>query len=181
MSALAAAEPRAPLRPTHAGVAALVSIAAGAICLLRVEASALGAVHAAAAVLLVWLAAIDLEFRVLPNRIVLPAAALVVLLTTAIEPSLAAEHALAGLGAGAFLLVAALLRPGGLGMGDVKLGLLLGAILGGSVLTALVLGFGAVAVVGVALVVRSGRKALTKQLPLAPFLALGAILVLVGG
>jgi leader peptidase (prepilin peptidase) / N-methyltransferase len=181
VSAAAAAGPRAPLRPTHAGAAALASIAVGAACLLRLEPSALGAVQAAAVGLLVWLAALDLEFRLLPNRIVLPAAGVVVVLTAILEPSLAAEHTLAALGAAAFLLVAALVRSGGLGMGDVKLGLLLGAILGASVLTALILGFGAVAIVGLCLVARSGRSALKRELPLGPFLALGAILALVGG
>jgi leader peptidase (prepilin peptidase) / N-methyltransferase len=129
----------------------------------------------------VWLAAIDLEFRLLPNRIVLPATAIVLGLVAALDSSLALEHAIAALGAGAFLLVAALFRPGALGMGDVKLGLLLGAILGASVLTALILGFGAVAIVGLGLLARSGRSALRRELPLGPFLALGAILVLVGG
>jgi prepilin signal peptidase PulO-like enzyme (type II secretory pathway) len=171
----------APLRPTRAGAAALASIGVGAACLLRLEPSALSVVHAAAAGLLVWLAAIDLEFRLIPNRIVLPATAAVLALTAVLEPSVAPERVLAALGAGAFLLLAALLRRGSLGMGDVKLALMLGAVLGGSVLTALMVGFGAVGLVGVVLVARSGRSALALKLPLAPFLALGAIVVLAAG
>jgi leader peptidase (prepilin peptidase)/N-methyltransferase len=181
MTAVAAAALRAPLRPTRAGAAALASVAAGAVCLLRLEPSALGVVQASAAALLVWLAAIDLEFRLLPNRIVLPAAGIVLGFVAVLDSSLALEHAVAALGAGAFLFVAAMFRRGALGMGDVKLGLLLGAILGGSVLTALMLGFGAVAIVGVGLVARSGSKALRQELPLGPFLALGAFLVLAAG
>lgn len=181
MTEVAAAALRAPLHPTRAGAAALASIAAGAVCLLRLEPSALGAVQASAAALLVWLAAIDLEFRLLPNRIVLPATAIVLVAVSALDSSLALEHAVAALGAGALLLVAALLRRGALGMGDVKLALLLGATLGGSVLTALMLGFGAAAVAGIVLVARSGREALKHELPLGPFLALGAILVLAAG
>jgi leader peptidase (prepilin peptidase) / N-methyltransferase len=179
VTAVAAAERRAPVRPTRAGAAALASVATGAVCLLFAEPSALAGVGAAAVALLVWLAAIDLEFRLIPNRVVLPATATVLGLVVAFEPALAAERVVAALGAGAFLLVAAALRSGGLGMGDVKLAVLLGAILGGSVVVALLVGFVAVAVVGVALVVRSGRSALKRQLPLAPFLALGAVVALI--
>ena len=48
--------------------------------------------------------------------------------STFVEPSL--EWPLAALGASAFLFVAALAYPRGMGMGDVKLALLLGALLG---------------------------------------------------
>ena len=181
MTAAAVVERRAPLRPSRPTTVALVSFAVATVCLVRLEPSALAVVQAAAAGLLVWLAAIDLEFRLVPNRIVLPATAAVLVATAAVEPSEAAGRALSGIGAAAFLLVAALLRPGDLGMGDVKLTLLLGAMLGSSVLTALLVGFGAVGVLGVIVLVRSGRSALKRHLPLVPFLALGAIVTIVAG
>jgi hypothetical protein len=53
-------------------------------------------------------------------------------------------------------------------MGDVKLGLLLGATLGASVLTALTVALAFAALVGVRLVARHGRSALRRQLPLGP-------------
>jgi leader peptidase (prepilin peptidase)/N-methyltransferase len=179
--AAAAVERRAPLRPTRAAAAALASVGIAAVCLVRLEPSAAAVLQAAAAGLLVWLAAIDLEFRLVPNRIVLPATAVVLLSTAAFDAALAAERLAGALAAGAFLLVAALLRPGGLGFGDVKLAALVGAVLGSSVLTALLVGFGTVAVVGLVLVARSGRSALRQQLPLVPFLALGAIVTIVAG
>jgi prepilin signal peptidase PulO-like enzyme (type II secretory pathway) len=181
VTAVTAVASRAPVRPTRALAPALASIAVGAACLLRLEPSGLALVQASVAGLLVWLAAIDLEFRVLPNRIILPATAAVLALTAVIEPSLALEHALAAVGAGAFLLVAALLRRGALGMGDVKLAILVGAMLGASVVTALIVGFGAVAIVGVGLIARSGRKGLKQEVPLGPYLALGAFVALVAG
>ena len=181
MSAAAAAVARTPLSPTKAGTAALASIGVTAVCLMRVEPSAAGVVQAMAVGLLVWLAAIDLEFRLVPNRIVLPASAAVLVATAAVEPALAAEHAIAAAGAGALLLFAAFLRPGALGLGDVKLTVLVGAIVGSSVLTALLIAFGAVGVVGLALVARSGRSALRAKLPLVPFLALGTVVALVVG
>ena len=86
------------------------------------------------------LSAIDVEERRIPNRIVLPAAAVMLALQIALEPGRALEWTAAALGAGALLLVLARLHPAGLGLGDVKLALLLGAALGGGVLAALALG-----------------------------------------
>ena len=90
---------------------------------------------------------------------------------------------LCALAAGVFLGAAATIRPGDLGMGDAKLALLLGALLGTEVLTALVIGFCLFAAVGLTLLVRDGRPALKRTLPLGPFLALGALamLLLAGG
>jgi leader peptidase (prepilin peptidase)/N-methyltransferase len=116
---------------------------------------------------------VDLRERRVPNRIVLPAAALVLALRTIGDPS--PEWAIAALAAAAFLLVPALIYPAGLGMGDVKLMLLLGAMLGRDVLTALVLGLSAAAIPSLVLLLR-GRRGTT--IPLAPFLALGGVVVL---
>src|SRR4051812_43347139 len=74
---------------------------------------------------LVTVSATDLEHHLIPNRIVLPAAAVVLAAQTAVKPS--PEWAIAALGASGFLLLAALAYPAGMGMGDVKLALLLGA------------------------------------------------------
>ncbi len=165
----------APIRPTRALTTAVLAAAAAAGTAAALGPSALNVVSAAVVGLLVWLAAIDLEFRLVPNRIVLPATAAVLLAAVVLAPDRALERLLAAIGAAAFLLLAALVRPGELGMGDVKLALLLGAALGAAVVTALMVGFGAVAVVGLALMLRSGRAALKARLPLVPFLALGAV------
>jgi leader peptidase (prepilin peptidase)/N-methyltransferase len=172
---------RAPLRPTRGAATAVVAAAAIAGCVAVLGTSALDVLSAGVVGLLIWLAAIDLEFRLVPNRIVLPATAVVLLVAAAIAPDQALERGLAAAGAGAFLLVAALIRPGDLGMGDVKLALLLGATLGAAVVTALVVGFGLVALIGLALALKSGRQALKGRLPLVPFLVLGAIVALVAG
>ena len=67
---------------------------------------------------------------------------------------------LASLGTFAALLVLALIRPGGLGMGDVKLGLLLGAGLGAQVVGAVAIGFAAIWPVAIWLLAppRHGRR-----------------------
>jgi prepilin signal peptidase PulO-like enzyme (type II secretory pathway) len=64
-------------------------------------------------------------------------------------------------------------------MGDVKLALLLGAALGPKVVPALTLGLFAVGVFAAGLVFVRGRSALKTDIPLGPFLAAGALLVLV--
>jgi leader peptidase (prepilin peptidase)/N-methyltransferase len=179
--AAVAPELRAPLRPAAMPAAATLAAGAAAAVLSRSEVSAWGAVAAATAGLLVWLAAIDLECRLIPNRIVVPAAAAVLAVAFTLDASRGVEHAVAAAGVGGSLLLAALLRPGALGMGDVKLGLLLGALLGADVLGALTIGFVLVAAVGLLVVAREGRTALKRQLPLAPFLAVGAIATLLVG
>jgi leader peptidase (prepilin peptidase) / N-methyltransferase len=130
-------------------------------------------------VVLVVLSAIDLKHRIVPNRIVLPAAAVVLVAQTALEPS--PEWALGALGASGFLFVAALAYPAGMGMGDVKLALLLGAMLGRLVGVGLMVGMLAALVPSVVLLARHGSSARKMGIPFAPFLALGAIVALFAG
>jgi leader peptidase (prepilin peptidase) / N-methyltransferase len=124
------------------------------------------------------LAAIDIERRVIPNRIVLPAFCLVLVLQLALFPDQAAEWIAASLAVGLVLLIAALIKPGGLGYGDVKLGLLLGAGLGENVVVCLVVGIFAMWPVAAYLYIRHGRAAGKIALPFGPFLALGAVVAL---
>jgi leader peptidase (prepilin peptidase)/N-methyltransferase len=124
------------------------------------------------------LAAIDIEERRIPNAIVLPAAAAMLALQVALAPDRALEWTLAALGAAGLLLVLALVNPAGLGMGDVKLALLLGAALGGGVVAALVVGSSLAALYGLIRLVRHGAAARRSTFPYAPFLAAGAAIVL---
>lgn len=124
------------------------------------------------------LAAIDIERQVLPNRIVLPSFAAVLAAQLALFPDQAVEWIAASLGVSLVLLVAALAKPGGLGFGDVKLGLLLGAGLGQNVVVGLVVAVFAIWPVAVYLYARHGRAAGTMALPFGPFLAVGAVVAL---
>ena len=128
---------------------------------------------------LVTVSAADLEHRIIPNRIVLPAAAVVLAAQTLVHPS--PEWAIAALGASGFLLAAALAYPAGMGMGDVKLALLLGAMLGRNVPVALFVGMAAALVPGIVLLARYGAKGRKMGVPLAPFLAIGSVVALVWG
>jgi leader peptidase (prepilin peptidase) / N-methyltransferase len=168
---------RIPFRyPLVELVTALLVVA----CVLRFGATADAVVAAAFCAVLVAVAAIDAEHRIVPNRIVLPAAAAFLAARLVLEPSL--EWPLGALAASGALLVVALAYPGGLGMGDVKLALLLGAALGTGVAVALMLGLLAALVPAVVLIIRKGQKAARKTaIPFAPFLALGAVVALFAG
>jgi len=128
---------------------------------------------------LVAITATDITHRIVPNRIVLPAAAVVLVAHTALSPS--PEWALGALGAAGFLLVAAIAYPAGMGMGDVKLALLLGAMLGRLVGVGLMLGMFAALVPSVVLFARHGAAARKMGIPFAPFLAFGAVVALFVG
>jgi leader peptidase (prepilin peptidase)/N-methyltransferase len=103
----------------------------------------------------------------------------VLVLMTASDPS--PEWAIAAVGASGFLLAAALAYPAGMGMGDVKLALLMGAALGRSVPLALLLGMFAALVPSVVLFARHGMRARKMAIPFAPFLALGSVVALFAG
>jgi prepilin signal peptidase PulO-like enzyme (type II secretory pathway) len=120
--------------------------------------------------------AADLEYRLIPNRVVLPASVVVLALMTASDGS--PEWALAALAAGGGLFVVAFVYPAGMGMGDVKLAFLMGAALGRSVLPALMLAMLLAVIPAVALLVRHGRAGRTMGIPFGPFLALASVVLL---
>jgi leader peptidase (prepilin peptidase) / N-methyltransferase len=130
---------------------------------------------------LVVLSAIDVERRILPDKIVLPTAAAVLAAQIALHPDRALEWVLGALGASLFLFVALLAYPKGMGMGDVKLCLLLGAMLGQAVVVALMVGMLAALVPAVVLLARHGAAARKMGIPFGPFLAFGAVAALFFG
>ena len=164
-----------PLYPAVEALTAALAVACVAAFGLTAEA----ALAFGFCAVLVTLTVIDLQHRIVPNRIVLPAAAIVLVAHTLIDPSPA--WVLGALGASGFLFAAALAYPKGLGMGDVKLALLLGAMLGAAVSVALFLGFVASLVPAVVLFARYGKAARKMAIPLVPFLALGSLVALFFG
>ena len=169
---------RTPIGPIYPAVE-LVTAALLVACLVTFGLSLRAAAAAVFCAALVVITATDLTHRIVPNRVVLPAAAIVFVLMTAAEPS--PEWAIAGLGAAAFLLLAALAYPGGMGMGDVKLALLMGVALGSTVAVALPLGMIAALVPAIVLLARHGSGARKMAIPFAPFLALGSLIALFAG
>lgn len=123
---------------------------------------------------------IDLDHHIIPNVIVMPAAVIGLVAMTAIEPDLWYDWLIAGIASAVFFFLVAIIRPGGMGMGDVKLAAMMGFYLGRAVLVALFLGFMLGAVVGVGLMM-AGHKGRKSRVPFGPFLAIGSIVALFFG
>jgi leader peptidase (prepilin peptidase) / N-methyltransferase len=165
-----------PRRGQLAAACGSVALAAG--CFARFGFTAHGCVGAILAVALVFLTAIDLDRRLLPDAIVLPTLAIVLILQIAFYPHQALEWVLAALAAALFFFVPFLIYPAGMGMGDVKLAALLGAALGKSVAAAIAVGLLAGGAFALLVIAREGLGARKKAIPFGPFLAFGGLVVL---
>ena len=171
---------RAPLRellPTGtlriAVVAASVALIVGSFAKWGFSGHALvGAVFCPT---LVLLAVIDLKHKLLPNAIVLPACLAVGLIVAVSSPRDFLAHLLAGLALGGFFFAFAAIFPGSLGMGDAKLGFLLGLALGAKTLGATLIAFAGLLVAALYILARRGASARKDSIPFGPFLALGGI------
>jgi leader peptidase (prepilin peptidase) / N-methyltransferase len=125
---------------------------------------------------------IDLELRLIPNKITLPAAVAAVVAGVILDVSFVPEQLIAGAAAGGFFLLAAILYPRGMGMGDVKLAGMLGLYLGRAVAPAIFIALIAGVLVGAIVIARVGARAGRKTaVPFGPFLALGGVVALFAG
>ena len=130
---------------------------------------------------LVLLSAIDLEQRIVPNRIVLPTTGVVLIGNLLVFSDRRVEFVVATLGAGLLLLLPVLVYPAGMGKGDVKLAMLLGAGLGAAVITAFVVCFLTAFIFAVGLLAVRGGAARKTGIPFVPFLAAGGLVALFVG
>jgi leader peptidase (prepilin peptidase)/N-methyltransferase len=132
--------------------------------------------------ILVPVALIDLDHRIIPNKITLPASVAAVAIGLILRPSAVPEQLIAGAAAGGFLLAFLLLYPRGMGMGDVKLAAVLGLFLGREVAVAILTAVLAGTLVGGFIMARSGVSEGRKTaVPFGPFLALGGVVALLAG
>jgi leader peptidase (prepilin peptidase)/N-methyltransferase len=152
-------------------IAAALLVAA---CVLAFGLTFYAAIAAFFCCVLVAISAIDIE-----HRIVLPSTLIVLAAQMVRDPSF--EWPLAAFLAALFLFIAAVIYPAGMGMGDVKLALLMGAALGKVVSVALIIGMVSAVVPGLYLLARHGRSARKMGVPFAPFLALGSVIALFAG
>lgn len=133
------------------------------------------------AVVLVPVVIIDLRHRLIPDILVLPATALALTAAILADPARWWVPVVGAAGAAGFLLLLWAIHPAGMGLGDVKLAALMGAVLGASVIPAFAIAFGAGAVLGLALLLRMGPRARKVAVPFGPFLAAGALAALWAG
>jgi len=170
-----------PISPRYPIVEATTAALAVAVVLTKHSAAqiVLGLVLVA---VLVPIALIDLDHRIIPNKITLPAAVVAVAVGIALDLRGVPEQLIAGAGAGGFLLAFALVYPRGMGIGDVKLAGLLGLFLGRSVAVALLCGVLLGTIVGAAVMARLGvEKGRKTAVPFGPFLAAGGLIALFAG
>jgi prepilin signal peptidase PulO-like enzyme (type II secretory pathway) len=177
-SELVARRPLSELLPTGGArvlvAATAVALIVGSFAKYGLHGDALlGAVFCPA---LVLLAAIDLKHKLLPNVIILPATLAIGLIVAASTPGDFLGHLAAGAALGGFFFAFAAFFPGSLGMGDAKLGFMLGLALGSKTLGATLIAFAGLLIAALSILATRGASARKDAIPFGPFLALGGIL-----
>lgn len=124
---------------------------------------------------------VDLDLRLIPNRILIAGAVIGTPMVLIADPGSAAERGISIAAGGGGMMLVALAYPRGMGMGDAKLAALMGLYLGRAVAPGLLIGFLAGAVVGIGLIARHGSAARKRAVPFGPFLALGGFAALLAG
>ncbi len=158
---------------------AVVALALAVVCAVVLDPASSAVVGALGCAVLVAVSVVDLESRRVPNRIIVPALVVALVVRTALDPS---PRWIGGAAVtGGALLVLAMVHPAGLGMGDVKLGAFLGAWLAWHGVLAIVLGTFAAFIPALGIIALRGRAARKVGLPFAPFLALGGVIALLAG
>jgi leader peptidase (prepilin peptidase)/N-methyltransferase len=163
----------------HPVPVALIASGFGALAFMTAPSGAKAVVAAFMAAVLVVLAATDLERRIIPNRIVLPATAIALLANVAIDTGRSPDFILAALAVGIVFMIPSLISPSLMGMGDVKLMVLLGACLSWGAVGAVMIAFLAMFPFALATLIRGGAAARKTSLPFGPFLALGGLVILI--
>lgn len=123
---------------------------------------------------LIVIAFIDLDTNLIPNKLTYPFAVIGILSAAFISPAILLQSSVWALAAAVFLFVTALIKPGSMGMGDVKMALLMGTFLRVSVAPAMFAAFVAGSVTGTFLIM-TGIKGRKDLIPFGPFLAFGSI------
>jgi leader peptidase (prepilin peptidase)/N-methyltransferase len=133
-------------------------------------------------VVLVPVALIDLEHRIIPNVILAPAVVAALAIGALTRSSYLPEQLIAGAAAASFLFIFALAYPRGMGMGDVKLAGVLGLFLGREVAVAILAALIVGVITGLCVMARVGVEEGRKtKIPFGPFLAIGAVVAIVAG
>ena len=126
--------------------------------------------------LLVPVTLIDLDHRIIPNRLMIIGAVLAPPLVLLVDPDLLVEHLIAGAAAGGFFLLAVLAYPRGMGVGDIKLAAVLGLFLGRAVGPAVFIALISGTLVGALIMARKGvAEGRKTAVPFGPFLAFGGV------
>ena len=120
----------------------------------------------------------DLRSRLVPDPPLVIALVVALGVCLLSDPAGVPVRLAAGTGAAGSLLAAALVRPEGMGLGDVKLAGVLGVYLGAGVIQAMIVAFSAGSLAGLGLIARHGWSARGRTIAFAPCLALGALVTM---
>jgi leader peptidase (prepilin peptidase)/N-methyltransferase len=131
---------------------------------------------------LVPIVLIDLDVRLIPDRLTLPGAVAALIILALVDRDSIVEALIAAVAAGGFLLVAVLVYPRGMGLGDVKLAAMMGLYLGRAVAPAMFVALLAGTLIGAVIIARVGvEKGRKTAIPFGPYLALGGVVALFAG
>jgi leader peptidase (prepilin peptidase) / N-methyltransferase len=172
---------RAAISPRYPLVEAVTALLAVAIVLVK------GAdrdvwLPLALLALLVPIALIDAERQIIPNRLTYPGCVAAIVIGALVDPGGLPEQLIAGGAAGLFLLLALIAYPAGMGMGDVKMALMLGLFLGRSVAVAMLGALLSGTLIGIGIMIRKGvAEGRKTKVPFGVFLALGGLLGILAG
>ena len=122
---------------------------------------------------------IDIDLRIIPNIIVLPFTLVGLAFNIYLDPARWWMPLAYSAGAFTFMLIIHLICPRGMGMGDVKLSLMVGAFLVKNVIAGLFLGFLAGAIFGIAVIIK--KRKMRQTIPFGPFISIGSIIALFCG
>ncbi|MDA0166452.1 prepilin peptidase [Solirubrobacter ginsenosidimutans] len=172
---------KAPISPKYPIVEAVTGLLCAA-CVLHFGADSDVWLPIVFVLLLVPITLIDLEYHIIPNVLSAIGAVAAIVLVLAFQSDELVEHLIAALGAGGFFLVAAIVYPAGMGMGDVKLAAVMGLFLGRAVVPAIFAALVAGTVLGAIIIARYGaQEGRKKGIPFGPWLALGSLVGLFAG
>jgi leader peptidase (prepilin peptidase)/N-methyltransferase len=173
---------KAAISPRYPLVEALTGVLYALVMWARWDDAAGIALGIVLVTVLIPIAIIDFEHRIIPNRITGPAAVVAILIGLLFDQDFVVEQLIAGAAAGGFFLLAAIAYPRGMGMGDVKLAGMMGLYLGRAVAPAIFVALISGTVVGAFVIARYGAKEGRKKgIPFGPWLALGSLVGVFAG
>ncbi len=171
-----------PIAKRYPLVEATTAVLFGAVALVHVHDTPRLVLGIVLVAFLVPIALIDLDHKLIPNRLTAPAAVLAIVLGTALDPGGEVERLIAGLAAATALALPSLLHPSGMGMGDAKLVGVMGLFLGQAIVPAFFIAFVAGTALGIAVILRKGMsEGRRTKIPFGPFLALGGVVGVLAG
>lgn len=171
-----------PIAKRYPVVEALTAALFGAVAVVHLDDTPRLVLGIVLVAFLVPIALIDLDHKLILNRLTGPAAIVAIVLGTALDPGGEVERLIAGAAAATALALPSLLHPSGMGMGDAKLIGVIGLFVGQAIVPVFFVAFVSGTVAGIAILARKGMsEGRRTRIPFGPFLALGGVVGILAG